>query len=216
MSKRRSFLEFTKDNYEYTFTFNDDFVYEMLYAFDTDNIGQFIGKIINCMFLKENKEDQSMFATDTVRLNYSIKEYINENKNKWVLDKGANKVTKIIINPLLKFFIKELKLHLQKENNKMMLSGTKKLAIILILVMILSKSNIKRNLIVTLHQFFLIKALHHLKDGEHLKTRKTIMIKRNHLIMIPMIILIVILIVIKRKNLIQKMNMNLKQKKIIC
>ena len=43
-------------------------------------------------FLKENKEDQSMFATDCVRLNYSIKEYINENKNKWVLDKGANKV----------------------------------------------------------------------------------------------------------------------------
>ena len=43
-----------------------------------------------------------------------------------VLDKGANKVTKIIINPLLLYFIKELKLHLQKENNKMMLSGTKK------------------------------------------------------------------------------------------
>ena len=67
-----------------------------------------------------------MFATDCVRLNYSIKEYINENKNKWTLDKGANKVTKIIINPLLLYFIKELKLHLQKENNKMMLAGTKK------------------------------------------------------------------------------------------
>ena len=49
------------------------------------------------------------------RLNYSIKEYIDENKNKWVLDKGANKVTKIIINPLLNYFIKELKLHLKKK-----------------------------------------------------------------------------------------------------
>jgi hypothetical protein len=78
------------------------------------------------MFLKENKEDQSLFATDCVRLNYSIKEYINENKNKWTLDKGANKVKTIIINPLLNYFIKELKSHLQKENNKMMLSETKK------------------------------------------------------------------------------------------
>ena len=140
-------LEFTKDNYEYTFTFDKDFVYDILYSFDNNIVGEFIGKIINEMFLKENKEDQSMFATDYVRLNYSIKEYINENKNRWakkakglfsagnqkplafycpVLDKGANKVTKIIINPLLLYFIKELKLHLQKENNKMMLSGTKK------------------------------------------------------------------------------------------
>ena len=119
-------LEFTNDNYEYTFIFNDDFVYDILYAFDNNTAGEFIGKIINSMFLKENKEDQSMFATDCVRLNYSIKEYINENKNKWTLDKGANKVTKIIINPLLLYFIKELKLHLQKENNKMMLAGTKK------------------------------------------------------------------------------------------
>ena len=57
------------------------------------------------MFLKDNKEDQSLFATDCIRLNYSIKEYINENKNKRTLDKGANKVTKIIITPLLKYFI---------------------------------------------------------------------------------------------------------------
>ena len=119
-------LEFTKDNYEYTFIFDKDFVYDMLYAFDNDTVGEFIGKIINEMFLKDNKEDQSMFATDTVRLNYSIKEYINENKNKWTLDKGANKVKSIIINPLLIYFIKELKMHLQKENNKMMLAGTKK------------------------------------------------------------------------------------------
>ena len=119
-------LEFTNDNYQYTFTFNDDFVYDILYAFDNNNSGEFIGKIINEIFLKDNKEDQSMFATDCVRLNYSIKEYINENKNKWTLDKGANKVKNIIINPLLKYFIKELKAHLQRENNKMMLSGTKK------------------------------------------------------------------------------------------
>ena len=119
-------LEFTNDNYEYTFTFDKDFVCDMLYAVDNNYIGEFIGKIINEMFLKENKEDQSMFATDCVRLNYSIKEYINENKNKWTLDKGANKVKSIIINPLLNYFIKELKSHLQKENNKMMLAGTKK------------------------------------------------------------------------------------------
>jgi hypothetical protein len=119
-------LEFNKNNYEYSFTFDEDFVYDILYAFDNDTIGEFIGKIINTMFLKENKEDQSLFATDCVRLNYSIKEYINENKNKWTLDKGANKVKSIIINPLLEYFIKELKMHIQKENNKMMLSGTKK------------------------------------------------------------------------------------------
>ena len=76
-------LEFTNDNYEYTFTFDKDFVYDILYSFDNDTVGEFIGKIINEMFLKENKEDQSMFATDCVRLNYSIKEYINENKNRW-------------------------------------------------------------------------------------------------------------------------------------
>jgi hypothetical protein len=119
-------LEFTNNNYEYTFTVDKDFVYDILYAFDNDTIGEFIGKIINTIFLKENKEDQSLFATDCVRLNYSIKEYINETKNKWTLDKGANKVKNIIINPLLNYFIKELKSYLQKENNKMMLSGTKK------------------------------------------------------------------------------------------
>ena len=119
-------LEFNNDNYDYTFNFDKNFVYDILYAFDNDTIGEFIGKIINTTFLKENKEDQSLFATDCVRLNYSIKEYINENKNRWVLDKGANKVKTIIINPLLNYIIKELKLHLQNENNKMMLAGTKK------------------------------------------------------------------------------------------
>jgi hypothetical protein len=119
-------LEFNNENYEYTFTFDEDFVYDILYAFDNDTIGEFIGKIINAIFLKDNKENQSLFATDCVRLNYSIKEYINETKNKWTLDKGANKVKNIIINPLLLYFIKELKLHLQKENNKMMLAGTRK------------------------------------------------------------------------------------------
>ena len=78
------------------------------------------------MFLKEKKEFQSVFATDTVRCNYSIKEYINAKKNKWVIDKGANKVTKLIIDPLFSHIIKELKSHLQKENDKLMISGTKK------------------------------------------------------------------------------------------
>jgi hypothetical protein len=133
-------LEFNKENYEYTFTVDKD------YAFDNDTIGEFIGKIINAIFLKDYKEDKSLFAIDCVILNYSVKEYINETKNKWeknslefsarnkkafwlllpVLDKGENKVKSIIINPLLDYFIKELKLYLQKENNKMIIARTKK------------------------------------------------------------------------------------------
>ena len=49
-------LEFTNDNYEYTFTFDKDFVYDILYSFDNNIVGEFIGKIINEMFLKEIKK----------------------------------------------------------------------------------------------------------------------------------------------------------------
>ena len=45
-------LEFTNDNYKYTFIFDNDFVYDMLYSFDNDTIGEFIGKIINEMFFE--------------------------------------------------------------------------------------------------------------------------------------------------------------------
>jgi hypothetical protein len=119
-------LEFTKDNYDYEFEMNKEYIESMLYSHRNGNIGEFLGKIINNIFLKEKKEDQSLFATDVVRYNYSIKEYINETKNKWIVDKGASKVVNLIINPLLTYIVKELKIHLRKENDKILKSGNLK------------------------------------------------------------------------------------------
>lgn len=117
--------EFTKENYGYSFIMNKEFIYELINSHDNGIIGEFIGKIINVAFLKDKKEDQSVFATDVVRYSFSIKESVDGNgeKHRWVLDKGANKVTKLMIDPLCCYIVKELKLHLQKENNKVIRSG---------------------------------------------------------------------------------------------
>ena len=54
------------------------------------------------------------------------KKALTKNKHVWVLDKGASKVTSLLIDPLFSHIISELKAYLNKENGRLMISGTKK------------------------------------------------------------------------------------------
>ena len=63
---------------------------------------QYLGNIINTQYKKQNPEEQSNWNTDTVRLHYIIRSTV-DNHSDWIVDKKGNKMTQIIIEPLLEY-----------------------------------------------------------------------------------------------------------------
>jgi hypothetical protein len=61
---------------------------------------KFLGSIIVKCYKKENKQDQSLWNTDTTRYSYIIK-YIKNNISKWEQDKKGTKTQTKVIDPLI-------------------------------------------------------------------------------------------------------------------
>lgn len=74
---------------------------EMLSEFRHKTLHIFLGEFILSIYKKNNNNDQSIFGTDISRLNYVIKEIIDNKESEWILDKKGIKTTKYIISPLL-------------------------------------------------------------------------------------------------------------------
>jgi hypothetical protein len=60
----------------------------------------YLGDIIIKYYKKENPKDQSIWNSDTTRLNYLIRELIDTELT-WTCDKAGLKVNEFIIIPLL-------------------------------------------------------------------------------------------------------------------
>ena len=76
------------------------FLDELIYYNEHKMLPKFIGDHIIKIYKKDNIEDQSVWNSDTARLNYMIKKAF---ENGWCADKKGTKFVKIGIEPLLKF-----------------------------------------------------------------------------------------------------------------
>jgi hypothetical protein len=114
-------LKFTPENYNYDFRIDKKFIRRFLYQFEQGYASKFVGDYINGTFLKNDKTEQSLFSTDISRSNYTIKELIDEEDNKalWINDKGAIRVSELIVDPFTKIIGKYLRWYIGRETWKM-------------------------------------------------------------------------------------------------
>ena len=88
-----------------------ELVKNLTYYHDKNKLDKFIAKpragplgdFIIKQYKREEPELQSIWSSDTDRLNYFICELIKEQKTQWVLDKKGIKMSKYIIKPLLEY-----------------------------------------------------------------------------------------------------------------
>ena len=79
---------------------NSRLIKEIMACFIDQTLHEFVGKFILNKVKKKNLHEQSIFASDTSRQTYYIKEIILKNKSEWVLDKQGIRVKKILISPV--------------------------------------------------------------------------------------------------------------------
>lgn len=75
---------------------DENLVKSLVYHYDKKTLAQYIGDHIVNYYKKDNPGEQSVWSTDSVRLNYIIKQVSN-----WVVDKKGTQLCSSIINPLL-------------------------------------------------------------------------------------------------------------------
>jgi len=80
-------------------------VKEMISCYKHNTLHEFLGNFILDIYKKKNYSEQSIFASDTSRLTYMIKETVYENTSEWVPDKKGVKTINYIIRPLTLYVI---------------------------------------------------------------------------------------------------------------
>ena len=88
---------------------------DILSYYKHKTLGKFLGDLIIKIYKKDNPKDQSIWNTDTSRLTYLIKEFMENKSSNWIVDKKGVKTTTYIIIPLLDY-LKEM-LIVYQENN---------------------------------------------------------------------------------------------------
>lgn len=73
----------------------------LLSEFKYNSLAKYIGDEIVGYYKRDNINDQSFHSTDCVRLNYIIKDIVDDNKSEWIKDDGGIRMNKKIIEPLL-------------------------------------------------------------------------------------------------------------------
>jgi hypothetical protein len=100
---------------------SDDEIIKIIIMYDKEKkLVPYLGDIIIKYYKKENPKDQSIWNSDTTRLNYLIRELIDTELT-WTCDKAGLKVNEFIIIPLLKLLRNIFDNKLQK-NSKLPLN----------------------------------------------------------------------------------------------
>ncbi len=112
----------------------DSLINDLIFYYKKNKLDKHIGDFIVQQYKKKNPELQSIWSSDVDRLNYFIRELINDsniivsikstkvgkNKDKfqWVIDKKGIKMTENIIDPLLKYISTIGAAYLQQKNKQ--------------------------------------------------------------------------------------------------
>ena len=79
-----------------------DLIEILIYHNNKETLQEYLGDIIVEAYKKKDPSKQSIWNSDTDRLNYIIRDLINK-KPDWTVDKKGVKTTKYIIDPLLEY-----------------------------------------------------------------------------------------------------------------
>ena len=79
-------------------------------------LSKFLGDIIVKLYKTDDPQSQSIWNTDTSRLTYLIKEFMENKSSNWIVDKKGTKTTEYIIVPILDY-LKEILIEYQKSSN---------------------------------------------------------------------------------------------------
>lgn len=102
------------DNYD-TLSGKDDMMEILLFYARKGRIAAYLGDFLIKFYKKEEPFHQSIWATDSSRLTFIVKELL-KNKSAWNYDKKGLKVRNIIIDPLLEHIKKLLREHITEIN----------------------------------------------------------------------------------------------------
>lgn len=80
---------------------DDDFIEVLTYNYDNSILPKYLGDFIIKYYKKDNPAEQSIWASDTSRLTYLIKELLANKKSIWNHDYKGIRTKDCIINPLL-------------------------------------------------------------------------------------------------------------------
>ena len=94
---------------------DEDFCFGKYFIGNTNELVKIIGKIIIGIY----KNEENIFSTDISRLSFYIrvKELIKKNKkemNRWIKDPKGVKLKEVIINPIIKYMMEEIKSYFEK------------------------------------------------------------------------------------------------------
>lgn len=86
---------------------NQQLIKSLIFYYNKKQLPKYIGDFIIKNYKKDRPELQSLWSSDVGRLNYIIKELIENNKkefdSKWIIDKKGVKMSKYIIEPVLEY-----------------------------------------------------------------------------------------------------------------
>lgn len=100
---------------------NDDFVNELTDYYYDKTLVSHIGDFIVRIYKKDDKDDQSIWNSDTTRLTYIIRKSIDDKRPDWTMDKKGNDTCEYIIDPVIEYIkncINESYEHLGEENKE--------------------------------------------------------------------------------------------------
>ena len=99
----QEFSDFKLLNKEENYTLSE----VIIYYYKCDSLGRFLGEIVIEIYQKKDRSQQSLWNTDASRFGYIIREFAND-KVEWAIDKGAIKVKKYTIKPMMEKIKKDL------------------------------------------------------------------------------------------------------------
>jgi hypothetical protein len=82
---------------------DNEFVELMIYYNEQQSLDRYLGNFIIKRYKKDDPTQQSLWNSDTSRLNYVIKELLANKLTGWNIDKKGIKTKKCIIEPLIDF-----------------------------------------------------------------------------------------------------------------
>jgi len=80
---------------------NEKLVKALVYHYNHKIMDKYLGNFIINVYKKDNPSEQSLWNTDYTRLNYLVKELLDNQSSNWYIDKKGVKTKEYIINPML-------------------------------------------------------------------------------------------------------------------
>lgn len=109
--------DYAKLTYDPDTETEDDLLEQIVYNYNHSNLHKYLGNFIIECYKKDDPTQQSLWSSDVSRLTYIIKELLANNKTMWNHDYKGIKIKQYIIEPLLKYIVKNIDKYIKNTDN---------------------------------------------------------------------------------------------------